>query len=316
MKKEFHKQIIYPFGLDKLFEALYNHFKKKAITIDVNKLLDDNNIQELIEDNELLNIFESKKQLMKGLELRMEKEITSFIFKYFLIAPKILYTLDEETVENFLIDIIERALHLYKYFIQQQNNMDKLRVFNSITISEEKIKGFKQDLKKELPQFFGEGIKETNKKIPWYLKVLFPILSPIYYIIGTPVITIFSKKITKLIMNEIWPDTIKKGFSSYFIYIIDSFNKAINDLCLLKNKFKKIYLINKLVLKLKEDEIKNTFNLLDPNKKGFVPKDKIKENFLLLDESLKEEEIDNFLSKYSEENQVNYKKLIEVLFEK
>ena len=62
MKKEFHKQIIHPFGLDKLFEALYNHFKKKAITIDVNKLLDDNNIQELIEDNELLNIFESKKQ--------------------------------------------------------------------------------------------------------------------------------------------------------------------------------------------------------------------------------------------------------------
>lgn len=316
LKKKFHKQIINPFGLDKLFEALYDYFQKKRITIEVNQLLNDNNIQELIKDNELLNIFESKKQLMNGLELRMEKEVTSFIFKYFLIAPKILYTFDEKEMENFMIDVLERVFHLYKYFIQQQNNMDKLRVFNSMPLSEENLKEMQEKIKNEFPQLILEGKKEMKSKIPWYLKAIFPILSPIYYIIGTPVIAIFSKKLTKLIMNEIWPLTIKEQFSEYFINIINSFNKAIDDLYLLKNKFEKNYLIKKLSLKIKEDEIKNTFNLLDPNKKGFAPKDKIKETFLSLEESLKDEEIDNFLSKYSKENQVNYKKLIEVLFEK
>ena len=178
---------------------------------------------------------------MDGLKQKMEKEVASFVLKYFLIAPKYLYSIDEESIGNLLSDILERMFNLYRYFIEQQNNMDKIRIYSKMQLSLGKIKQIKQEILKEFPSLLKEGKNELKKTIPWYLKVLFPILSPIYYILGPPLIKIFSGKITDKIMKEIWPDIFEDFFSEYFKSIIKVFNKAINDLNLISQKFENIY---------------------------------------------------------------------------
>ncbi len=69
----------------------------------------------------------------------------------------------------------------------------------------------------------------------------------------------------------------------------------------------------KLSEKINKEEIVKAFLFLDPQKTGFVPKDKIKQAFLSLGEPLKAEEIENLLNEYSKGNQVDYKKLVGAL---
>ena len=235
--------MIKPFGLDKVFLELYKYFKNKEIKIDENKILkidDEGKIKSIIENNELLKIFESKKEILKNIKKKMEKEVSWFIFKYFLFTPKYLYHISPESIENILIDISESIFILYDYFIKQQNSFDKIRVYKSFSVTKEKIKDFEVEIKKEMPNFLNEGKSELKKSIPWYLKVFFPILSPIYYTIGPFLIAAFIKKITNYIMTEIWPD-VTEIFNPYFKNIITSFNKAIEDLSQISKDFEQIY---------------------------------------------------------------------------
>ena len=69
----------------------------------------------------------------------------------------------------------------------------------------------------------------------------------------------------------------------------------------------------KLATKINKEEIVRAFHFLDPQKTGFIPKDKIRMAFSTLGEPLKAEEIENLLKEYTKGSQVDYKKLVGAL---
>ena len=244
IKKISHKNLINPFGLDKLFESLYKYFYNKRIKNEINfNNINDKELQELINNNELLRIFKSKKEVINGFKQKLEKEVSIFIFKFFLIAPSYLYNITEEKLEDLLVDITEHSIELYFNYIGKQDYSEKLRLLKDMSITKYNIKERMQ----EFPKIITPIKNELEKKIPWYVKAIFPILSPIYYTIGTLLIKVFSGEISRFITEKIWNDEMFADIiNNYFKNIIETFNLAIEDLNIISKNFNIIYKKNKI----------------------------------------------------------------------
>lgn len=265
VKKNYSGIEFKPFGLDILFQKLYDYFSPKKIVYEESKLTEeDKNIQELIDNNKLLKPYQSKKQFLKGLREKVESEISKFILKYFLVGPKYLYTgLTEEIFYKIVSELLEHFLSIYKYTLEKNSIKEKIKMLDSnpfkyFTNFNQIKNNFEEHLKKK--NEFNNMKKDVNissKNIPIYLKILFPILSPIYYVLGGPLIFTFSGKISKKICDEIWSDLIKTFFLVSFLDIIESFNKGIDDLKEIKEFFEDSY---KIYCRFCNSEIKKKFN--------------------------------------------------------
>ena len=238
IKKMSHGHMIKPFGLDKLFEALYKYFSDKKIDkhIDFNTI-NDNKLQELTKDNEFLKVFTSKKEIINGLIEKMKKEISSFIFRTFLRAPIYLYNLSDKQLEIFFVEALEKFINIYFFYINKQNTSEKIRLLEDINIP---TVGIKDEIIK--CQEMISSMKNDLSNIPWYIKTLFPILSPIYYTVGTGLIIIFSDKISNIIIDKVLKDDkFQNSFNNYFENIIKTINLAIDGLNIISKHFSELY---------------------------------------------------------------------------
>ena len=127
MKTTLEDYEVKPFGLDTLFKKLYEYFSPKKILYEESKLIKgegdvkDNiqkNIQGLIDNNELLNNYQSKKQFLAGLREKIESEASKIVNKYFLIGPKYLYTgMTEEIFFGLACEAFEKILCISQYIL-------------------------------------------------------------------------------------------------------------------------------------------------------------------------------------------------------
>lgn len=222
-----------PFGLDNLFNSLFLYFESKKIPINFKNKSED--IKKLIDEYDLLKIFGSKEKYLSGLEEKIKRELTKILFKLFLIAPKYLYSNAGEIFYECLEKTYEMIFNIYKVSIDTQSNSVNLMK----TIIEESITSFDKGM--EDKNIVKDIIYLEGEKLPLFLRIIFPIASPIYYIIGSPLIAILRNKILKGIIVIVMKG-IENEFYNYFKRIVDSFNKAIDGLNEMSNNFKKIYL--------------------------------------------------------------------------
>ena len=228
LKKIIHGNTIKPFGLDKLFKSLYDYFYPKKIN-NYEKLLtqDDIGIQQIIDNNELMKIFKSKKEFLKGIRERMEDDIYVLIIKYYLIGPKYIYNKRHVLIFNLATDILDIVFDFYK--ISEENKINSGIVIKKM-LENLKINSFKKE--ETIENDFNESL------LPAFVKVIFPILTPIYYILGFPIMAFWSEKISKKIVDEILS---KENFIDYFKEVIISFNKGIDALSELTKYFQDLY---------------------------------------------------------------------------
>ena len=170
---------------------------------------------------------------MEGLRAKWKTEMTIFIFKFFLVAPKYLYKgkgVLFELLYDLFYEITIRALSIYKMAVDNENNHEVI------------IKRFiefiqKDDLTKEV---INEDVDKNIKDIK-FPRFIFPILSPIYYLLGGPILAvttnIWSNKLTDILIEEI----INKNFYEYFDMLIVSFNKGIEALKEISENFENFY---------------------------------------------------------------------------
>ena len=232
-KKKMKGNFVKPFGLDNLFNSLFLYFESKKIPINFKNKSED--IKKLIDEYDLLKIFGSKEKYLSGLEEKIKRELTKILFKLFLIAPKYLYSNAGEIFYECLEKTYEMIFNIYKVSIDTQSNSVNLMK----TITEESITSFDYGMEDKIIN--KHIIDLEGEKLPLFLRIIFPIASPIYYIIGSPLIAIFRNKILKGIIVIVMKE-IENGFYNYFKRIVDSFNKAIDGLNEMSNNFKKIYL--------------------------------------------------------------------------
>ena len=243
LKKRLFGHNIKPFGLDNLFSTLYGFFLNKKISdflfilnFGLGKFVKkddlkewnvgtDNEIQKLIDNNELLKCFESKESFLNGLRQKCEGEISKSIFKIFLIAPKYIYLTKgialTDLFYTFLNEIFYRLLTIYKFSIDNESNYDVI-----IKRIIERDFGIEEVKKMEID----EKERDEVLKQPLFLKILFPIISPLYYLLGGSVLGFFINKISKKIADSFVEEVVDQNFYLYFKRVIESFNKAIDSL--------------------------------------------------------------------------------------
>ena len=238
LKKRQFGHNIQPFGLDNLFSSLYGFFLDKKISDDLFRLnlglgqlvqeADikgrnvgiDNVVQKLIDNNELLKCFESKETFLKGLRQKCEGEFSKFIFKTFLIAPKYIYLTKGIFLTDLMYTFLNEILTIYKFSIDNESNYE-------VIIKRIIERNFKIE---ELKKMEIDEEKEKVFKPPLFLKILFPIISPLYYLLGGSILGLFLNKISKKLADSFVEEAVNPNFYLFFKRVIESFNKAIDSL--------------------------------------------------------------------------------------
>ena len=224
LKKEFDGKIINSFGLDILFKQISNLFKSKEIKYDIIPK-SDNKIKDLIRNNELLKIFESKESLINGLGLKMKIAASNFILQWFLFNPHYLNDISEISLDKICIIhdyVFNHFLIIYKPIIDKFDEKTKLTLYKISKENRDDIEELKNILKnKEFAEIKKEliNIKELNKN---------------------PIIKLLSDKISKLIVDK-FLNIISENFFDFFEYLIKTYNNAIYTLDELKQYFENIY---------------------------------------------------------------------------
>lgn len=126
-------------------------------------------------------------------------------------------------------EIIIRTLNIYKMAIVNENNYE--------VIMKKVIESF------QTPEIEGPPGDEDfkNYKFPTFLRFIFPILSPIYYLLGGPILAattnIRSNKLTDILIKGM----VNGTFYEYFDMLIVSFNKGIESLKEINENFENFY---------------------------------------------------------------------------
>ena len=242
--KEFFGFKAKAFGLDNLFKILYEYFEKKRINYDKKIFLDEPKLNEFIENNELLKVFESKNKLCKDFKDKIQKEIGNFLMTLFLKAPKYIYTFSEESLFEILNELIDHFSFLLDYYLKQQSNKEILGKLNSFPQKELIKSFFSEENMKEITEEAKKLSKEIKTKIPWYAKLFFPVLSPFYYLFGTPIVKFFSIKLFNYFFKEFDESKIEDFiYELYFESIINDLNKGVEALDINREKFEQNYII-------------------------------------------------------------------------
>ena len=236
--KQFHGFTAKAFGLDNIFKVLYEYFLPKKINFQKELFLDEEKLKVFIESNELLKIFESKNKLSKDLRNKIESQFDTLLMKSFLKAPKYLYSFSEESIYELMNEFMEKVFYLFNYYLNQKSNVEKLQILNRLYDFKNKMnKELLMKIENELP--IKQASDDFKNRIPLAIKILFPILSPIYYIFGTPLIKIFSSKIINNLLEHMEIDNLL--YETYFEELISCLNKAIDDLNEVRKNFEVIY---------------------------------------------------------------------------
>ncbi len=226
---------------------------------------------------------------MDDFKNKIQIEFESIIMKIFLKGPKYIYSFSEEAIYEIFNEIMEHLFFLLNYFLNQRTNEEKYKILNCFPYEK-----FKIELIESTKNFENE-IKNSVPSAPWYLKVLFPFLSPFYYILGTPIVKIFSRKITNYVLKEMKIDIDDKINEFFFEEIVLGLNNGIDGLNEISKKFKNYYFSKKLENKL--------YQILFEEKNCNVDS----YNFnIFLDDLLNtnnENEIINFVNNYFKENE-------------
>ena len=257
---EFHGVKAKAFGLDNLFKILYEYFEKKKINYDKKLYLDESKLNEMIKNNELLKVFGSKNKLCQDFKDKIQREISSFLMTLFLKAPKYIYTFSEESLYEIINEIMKHFSFLLDYYLKQHSNKEILGKLYSLP-QKELFKSFiNEEIMKEMTEKTKEASNEIKTKIPWYAKVLFPILSPFYYLIGTPIFKFYSIKLFNYFFDKNESKIEDYFYEIYFKSIIKDLNRGIDALYINSKNFEEKYIIRnveEVVLRIIEDNNDN-----------------------------------------------------------
>jgi len=236
--KTFHGFKAKAFGLDNLFRTLYQYFLPKKINFQKEVFFNEEQLKAFIQSNELLKIFESKKKLSKDFRDKIESQLDKLLMKFFLKAPKYIYSFSEESIKEIINEFVDQIFYLSNYYLNQKSKVEKLQALNRLyDIKNSMNKELFQEIEEE--QFQSKAYEKIKNNIPLAVKIIFPFLSPIYYIIGTPIIKIFSGKIINFLLEQMEMDDMI--YLVYFEELISNLNKGIDDLDDIRKHFQDIY---------------------------------------------------------------------------
>lgn len=236
MKEERNGYLIEAFGIDKLFENIYDYLKTKIIDEDLLEKLklegDEEKIDELIKNTELIKINKSRKELIEIIRNKVSVKISLFLGKFILSFPKYYIKNIDEIILSVISDITNLIVELSCIYCKTLDKNESIKLLNKI------IKSIKQG--------FEEGFKITEDKeikkakFPWYLRVLGIVLSPLAIILGGTAATVFSLKLKQIICEEFEKEG-QINLNLYLYQYAKGLNEGIDGIGKISKDFEKSY---------------------------------------------------------------------------
>ena len=262
--KRFHGFTAKAFGLDNLFHILYDYFFEKKIDYQKEIYFDEEKLKIFINNNELLKIFESKQKLSNDLRNKIKIELEKFLMNLFLKAPKYLYNFSKDSIFEIINELLDHFFYIFNCYLAQKSSVEKFQFVNMFVYQELKLKCEEEFNHFENNVIKPEDVEQFKNYIPWYAKIIFPVLSPFYYLLGTPIFKLFSGKITDYFMEEIAKFNLDECiFEIYFEGLTIQLNKGIDGLNEIRKYFERYYDLKKLeneICQILSDEFKEITN--------------------------------------------------------
>lgn len=235
MKEERNGHIIEPFGVDNLFKIIHESIKEKRISNDVleriKKEEDEEKINKLIQSTKLLKICQTRKELIKTIREKVSIKISLFIGKFVLSIPKYYFMKMDDIILSLSSDINSLIYELSCVYCKNLDKDESLNLMNKVV--------------QAVKECFNEGFKMTKDKefqeaLPWYLRIVGVILTPVVIIAGGAAATIFSNKIKTIIFNEFEKEG-KIDLSTYLYLFAKGLNEGIDGIEKISEDFRNSY---------------------------------------------------------------------------
>ena len=236
MKEEKNGHLFKPFGIDTLFEIIYDNLKNKKIDDylleQIKNTNDEEQLKEIFNNNRLMTLFISRKELIYSIRKKVETKISFFLARFILTFPKYLFKKNESillSVQGETYNLLHEISCIYCIDLK---NDESQKVINAVDY---------------MVQDFVEGALEISEdeefkkfKVPMLVRILGAIFSPIAIIAGGVAAGAFSKKIKKFITENFEKGT-KINLSSYISLFGEGLNKGIDGIHDLSEDFKRKY---------------------------------------------------------------------------
>ena len=238
MKEEKNGYTIEPFGMDSLFEKIYDSIKDKKIQKDILEKVKDaseDKINELIKSTNLMKICESRSKLIEAIREKVSMKISLFLGKVILCCPKYYFMRTDDIVLSLMSDINNLIYELSCVYCRTLDKDESIKLIKEIEIL---IKNFFDEGAKITTE--DEEYKEIKGYAKWYLRILGIILSPIIIVGGGITATIYSGKIKELIYKAYEEET-GINLSTYLYLFGEGLNEGIDGLEKLREEFRVSY---------------------------------------------------------------------------
>ena len=242
-KEKIHGQFVKTFGIDVLFNLIYDFLSPNII--DIKSIINENDTQNIFESNFFLKIYESQDKISKSVEEKITIQCSLFIFKFLIYLPKMIYSKFDEIPEILLILFLEFLYSISEIYLIEFNISEALKIFKDNILpffnklSDEKNQSeFKNEIL--LPENDEDKkFMSVVKKIMPYYKFAFPILSPLVYSLNILLLPL-SSGLCKLLLKDLFPELFNLEPKFYLIKIAESLNLGIKGLKKISEKYETI----------------------------------------------------------------------------
>lgn len=236
MKEKKNGYIFKPFGIDTLFEIIYDNLKNKKIEDylleQIKSTNDEEKFNEIFKNNRLMTLFISRKELIHSIRKKAESKLNYFLARIILTSPKYLFKKKEAMFLSLQGEVYNLLYEISFIYCIDLKNDESQKIINDMVYKVKDLVEFALKLSEEE--------KFKTKNIPILFRILGVIFSPIAILVGSVAAGIFSKKINKFLTEE-----FEKGqqinLSSYISLFCEGLNKGIDGIHDLSEVFKKKY---------------------------------------------------------------------------
>ena len=238
MKEERNGYLIESFGIDRLFKVIYGNLREKKINEKILEKLknmkkeDEEEIDKIIKSTELMKINQLRKELIKAIRDKVSVKISLFLGKLLLTGPKIYFIKMDDMILSLVNDANDLIYDLSCIYCKA---LDKEESYKLLNRTIEMIKSmFKGGLEATEDKDFKDG------DLPWYLRIVGIVLTPISLFFGGCFLTIFSAKLKRLLC-EIFEKEGNINMNVYLYQFACGLNKGIDGFRKLSKEFEESY---------------------------------------------------------------------------
>lgn len=177
MRERIHGHIIEPFGIDTLFKIIHDKLKDKKISKEILEIIEkaenEKEINEIIKSTPLINICNSRNELMESIRNKISVTISLFLCKFILSSPKYFFMDLNEIIFSIECDVNNLIDELSFTYCKTLDKDESLKLVTEMSIIIKDVFKLGDKIIED------DDYQKFKKSVKWYIRLFGIILSPL-----------------------------------------------------------------------------------------------------------------------------------------